>query len=83
MDEAILDLKRLWWQYWYDTIRMTVSVIDRDNNAEGIVFRERFNNQETFSGGWKTSKSNLKAYFRNLEKNFFCSEIYDFVVIFS
>ena len=22
----------------------------RDNNAEGIVFRKRFNNQETFSG---------------------------------
>ena len=55
----------------------------RDNNAEGIVFRKRFNNQETFSGGWKASKSNLKTYFRNLEKNIFCSEIYDFVVIFS
>ena len=25
--------------------------IPRDNNAEGIVFRKRFNNQETFSGG--------------------------------
>ena len=54
-----------------------------DNNAEGIVSWKRFNNQETFSGGWKASKSNLKTYFRNLEKNIFCSEIYDFVVIFS
>ena len=57
--------------------------LSRDNNAEGIVFRKRFNNQKTFSGGWKTSKSNPKTYFRNLEKNIFCSEIYDFVVIFS
>ena len=54
----------------------------RDNNAEGIVFRKRFNKQETFSGGWKTSKSNLKTYFRNLEKIIFCSEIYDFVIKF-
>ena len=55
----------------------------RDNNAEGIVFRKPFNKQETFRGGWKTSKSNLKTYSQNLEKNIFCSEIYDFVVIFS
>jgi len=58
-------------------------VFARDNNAEGIVFRKLFNKQETFGGGWKTSNSNLKTYFRNLEKNIFCSEIYDFVVIFS
>ena len=60
-----------------------IAVIDRDNNAEGIVFRKRFNNQETFSVSWKTLKSNPQTYFRNLEKNIFCSEIYDFVVIFS
>ena len=57
--------------------------IARDNNAEGIGFRKRFNQQETFGGGWRTSKSNPEKYFRNLEKNIFCSEINDFVVIFS
>ena len=55
----------------------------RDNNAEGIVFRKRFNKQETFSGGERTSKSILKTYLGNLEKNIFRSKIYDFVVIFS
>ena len=25
--------------------------LSRDNNAEGIVFRKRFNGQETFGGG--------------------------------
>ena len=25
-------------------------IITRDNNAEGIVFRKRLNNRETFSG---------------------------------
>ena len=28
-----------------------VGPLSRDNNAEGIVFRKRLNNQETFSGG--------------------------------
>ena len=55
----------------------------RDNNAEGIVFRKRFNGQETFGGSWRTSKSDPKKYSRNLEKNFFGSEINYFVVIFS
>ena len=59
------------------------SDIVRDNNAEGIVFRKRFNGQETFGGGWRTSKSDPKKYSRNLEKIIFCSEIYDFIVIFS
>ena len=57
--------------------------LPRDNNAEGIVFRKRFNDQETSGGGWRTSKSDPKKYSRNLEKIFFRSEIYDFVVIFS
>ena len=66
------------------TIFMAIKmVMGRDNNAEGIVFRKRCNKQETFSGGLKASKSNLKTYSRNLEKNNFRSEIYDFVVFFS
>ena len=60
-----------------------VNTLPRDNNAEGIVFRKRYNKQETFSGGWKTLKINLKTYFRNLENFIFCSKINDFVVIFS
>ena len=52
----------------------------RDHNAEGIVFRKRFNNQETFGGGWRTSKSYPKNTTEILEKNFFSSEIYDFVI---
>ena len=59
------------------------TLIRRDNNAEGIVFRKRFYIKETFSGGDRSSKSVLKTYLRNLEKNIFCTEIYDFVVIFS
>ena len=55
----------------------------RDNHAEGMVFSKRLDIGETFSGGERASKSNLKTYSRNLEKNIFCSEIYDFVVIFS
>ena len=57
--------------------------ISRDNNAEGIVSRKRFNNQENFGEGWRTSKINPKKYSRNLEKNIFRSEINYFVVIFS
>jgi len=68
---------------WTLKVLLQYCTAGRDNNAEGIVFRKRFNNQETFSGSWETSKSNLKTYFRNLEKNIFCSEIYDFVVFFS
>ena len=55
----------------------------RDHNAEGIVFRKRYNRQELFSGGLKTPKSNLKTYSRNLEKNIFRPKIYDFVIKFS
>ena len=60
-----------------------MSPLPRDNNAEGIVFRKRFNGQETFDGEWRTSKSDPKKYSRNLEKNIFRSEINYFVVIFS
>ena len=52
----------------------------RDNHAEGMVFRKRFYTKESFSGGERPSKSVLKTYLRNLEKNIFCSEIYDFVI---
>ena len=55
----------------------------RDNHAEGIVFSKRLDIGETFNGGERASKSNLKTYSRNLEKNIFCSEIYDFVIKFS
>ena len=57
--------------------------IHRDHNAEGIVFRKRFYTKESFSGGERPSKSVLKTYLRNLEKNIFWSEIYDFVIKFS
>ena len=52
----------------------------RDHNAEGIVFRKRYNKQELFSGGLKTPKSYLKTYSLNLEKNIFRPKIYDFVI---
>ena len=55
----------------------------RDNHAEGMVFRKRFYSKENFRGGERPSKSVLQTYLRNLEKNIFWSEIYDFVVIFS
>ena len=55
----------------------------RDNHAEGMVFRKRLDTGKTFSGGERASKSILKTYLGNLEKIIFCSEIYDFVVIFS
>ena len=55
----------------------------RDNHAEGMVFRKRFYTKESFSGGERPSKSVLKTYLRNLEKNIFWSEIYDFVIKFS
>ena len=55
----------------------------RDNHAEGMVFWKRFYTKESFSGGERPSKSILKTYLRNLEKNIFWSEIYDFVIIFS
>ena len=57
--------------------------IIRDNHAKGMVFRKRFYTKKSFSGGERPSKSVLKTYLRNLEKNIFWSEIYDFVVIFS
>ena len=37
-----------------------VRTVPKDNNAKGIVFRKHLNNREAFSGGWKTSKINLK-----------------------
>ena len=55
----------------------------RDNHAEGMVFSKRIDIEKNFSGGERPSKSVLKTYLRNLEKNIFCPEIYDFVVIFS
>ena len=64
-------------------LKITKWLIARDNNAEGIVFRKRYNKQELFSGGLKTPKSNLKTYSRNLEKNIFRPKIYDFVIKFS
>ena len=59
------------------------TVYTRDNHAEGMVFRKRLDTGKTFSGGERASKSILKTYLGNLEKNIFCTEIYDFVVIFS
>ena len=57
--------------------------MDRDNHAEGMVFRKRFYTNKSFSGGERPSKSVLKTYLRNLEKNIFGSEIHDFVIKFS
>ena len=66
-----------------DCVRRGVSGAVRDNHAEGMVFSKRLDIEETFNGGERASKSNLKTYSQNLEKNIFCSEIYDFVIKFS
>ena len=55
----------------------------RDNHAEGMVFSKQVDIGKTFSGGERAAKSVIKTYLRNLEKNIFCSEIYDFVIKFS
>ena len=60
--------------------KFQLGTIVRDNHAEGMVFRKRFYTKENFRGGERPSKSVLKTYLRNLEKNIFCSEIYDFVI---
>ena len=60
--------------------KLLYKVWRRDNHAEGMVFWKRFYTKEGFSGGERPSKSVLKTYLRNLEKNIFRPKIYDFVI---